>query len=260
METQQAREYYNSFGPAVAYVEIENKKGDIEIGTAYHVGEGVFVTARHVVDVRKIKKIGTVKNVMSGPEENGSYTVTAFAGELNIVSGPFFHSDENVDLACFMVDRKDLPAIPLGGHLDDWLGDEMVLHSTLILGYPRIPMSGGVNLFAAIAEVNTVVDKYTGGHPHFILSCMARGGFSGGVSINEYGFAMGVIVESLINDHAPAELGYFAVISVEPIYTMLSELEIMPECVKEMWYNDDGTNLWDKDYTVDIPEDNDEPF
>ena len=125
-------------------------------------------------------------------------------------------------------------------HLDDWIGDDMILHSTLVLGYPPIPFSNSPVLFTTKAEVNAVIDKYTGGRPQFILSCMARGGFSGGLSINESGFSMGVRAESLTKDNEPTELGYLSVIS---IYVNLSENEITPQCIKAEWDYGDGTNL-----------------
>src|SRR5450756_1397568 len=34
----------------MAYVAVKNADGGENIGSAFHVGEGVFVTARHVVD------------------------------------------------------------------------------------------------------------------------------------------------------------------------------------------------------------------
>ncbi|MBL3658768.1 trypsin-like peptidase domain-containing protein [Fulvivirga sediminis] len=260
MNTDKAREYFRRYAPSVAFIEVRNKLGDIEIGSAYHIGEGVFVTARHVLDVPKILKIATTVNQYSEVSD-GKQTLIDLACELKIEKGPFYHEDEAVDLACFIADKKDLPIVPLGSHLDDWIGDEMVLHTTLVLGYPPIPFSREPVLFATKAEVNAVIDKYTGGHPQFILSCMARGGLSGGLSINEYGFSMGIIVESLTKDNEPTELGYLSVISVEPIYVMLSHHEIMPQCIKIDWDYGDGTNLRDRsEQDFDNREANDEPF
>ncbi len=220
----------------------------------------MFITARHVIDVPQVLKVATTVNQYS-KFDNGMQSLLDIAYDLSIEKGPFYHPNEDVDVACFIVDKKDLPIVPLGSHLDDWIGDEMVLHSTLVLGYPPIPFSDRPVLFATKAEINAVIEKYTGGHPQFILSCMARGGFSGGLSIHENGFSMGIIVESLIKDNAPAELGYLSVISVEPIFVMLRHHEIMPECVRADWYYDDGSNVWDKDQpSNNAAEDNDEPF
>lgn len=245
MDTSTARKYYEDYAPSIAYLEIEDRNGTVEIGTAYHIGEGIFVTARHVLDVPKILSIATTVSSFIN-NEDGSKTLDRLASELKIVDGPIFHPDENVDVACFIANRKDLPSVPLGTHLNDWIGDEMVLHSTLVLGYPPIPFSSKPELVATIAEINAVIDKYTGVHPQFILSCMARGGFSGGLSLNEYGFSMGVIVESLGRDNQPTELGYLSVISIEAIYTMLAHYKIMPDAIRQMWVNEDGTTIWDE--------------
>jgi len=244
MLTNLARKYFQEFSASVAFVEILDKNGDSQIGSAYHIGEGVFVTARHVVDVAKIKQVGfnpRFVNEIVGDK----FEIFPIKPDLNIIQGPFFHPDPTIDVACFKCDNDQLPAIPLGSHLDDWIGDELILTSTLVMGYPPIPFAKDPLLVATIAEINAIVDKYTGGHPHFVLSAMARGGFSGGVAISEYGFAMGVVTESLTENHNPTELGYFSVISVEPIYVCLAHHKIMPNCVKEMWIDLDGSSIWD---------------
>ena len=245
MDTELTRTLYETYASSLAYVEIENSKGDLGIGSAYHIGEGVFVTARHVVDVPKIRLIATTE--FQYDSTKASRTRISAPGQINIVKGPFFHPDPDVDVACFVSDNNKLPSVPLGTHLDDWIGTEMVLHSTLIMGYPRLPFTKEPVLVASIAQVNAVIDKYTGGHPHFIMSSMARGGFSGGLCLNEYGFSMGIITESLIQDNNPTELGYLSVISVEPIYVCLSHYNLMPQEVKVDWMNNEGKSIWDKE-------------
>lgn len=59
--------------------------------------------------------------------------------------------------------------------------------------------------------------KYTGGHPHFIVSTMARGGFSGGPDELIGTATLGIVTEGLAKDGQAAELGYTAVLTVEPI-------------------------------------------
>ena len=74
------------------------------------------------------------------------------------------------------------------------------------MGYPPVPFSKEPLLVSTLAEVNAVVDKYTGGHPHFIVSALARGGFSGGIALTEEGHTLGVITESLGQNGKPEEL------------------------------------------------------
>jgi hypothetical protein len=235
MDTITARRFYNKYGPSVAYTGIEVTNQNISIATAYHIGDVVFITARHVVDVFKIRKIATTKNPCSNNEDESS-TIVGSASELNIIKGPFLHPKEDVDIDCFIVDKKDIPAVPLGSHFDDWISDDLELHSVPVIGYPPIPLSENPALIVTKAETNAVIDKYVERHPHFIFSCMSGGGFSGGVPLNEYGFSMGIIAESLVRDYQPSELGYLSVISLEPINIMLDYHNIMPMNLFSLWY------------------------
>lgn len=239
---------YKTYAPSIAYIEVRNNEGDTNIGSAFHIGEGIFITARHVVENKNIISIGNTESWYR-PNPNGlvhinngkeRYDLIAPC-EGRIISGPYYHADDSIDIAALIVEGLDVPSIPLGGHLDDWINDsDFVLNKVIVMGYPPIPFSKKPLLFTARGEVNTIVDKYTTRHPHFIISIMPRGGFSGGVCISEWGFALGVVTESLLFNTTITELGYMAVLSVEPIYVCLQQNRIMPELLKEGW---DG--LWD---------------
>lgn len=41
---------YESYRGAMAYIEVKLPNGDISIGSSFHLGEGIFITAKHVVD------------------------------------------------------------------------------------------------------------------------------------------------------------------------------------------------------------------
>lgn len=242
------RELYDRYAAAVAYVDVRLPTGDRSMGTAFHVGEGVFVTARHVVENVEIEAIATTVDRYE-PNQSGLTRIAGREGRFDqvpaaegrLTRGPFFHPDDSIDVAAFVVEGINCPSIPLGGHLDDWIDDDaFLLAEVLVLGYPPIPLSGRPVLLASRGEVNAVIDKYTGGHPHFIVSAMARGGFSGGPCLVEWGLVLGVVTEALSRAAAPTELGYLAAISVEPIYVCLAHHGILPACQKEGW---DG--LWD---------------
>lgn len=223
----------------VAYIASTDKVGDVGIGTCFHVGDGVFVTAAHVVRSRTITDIGfddgfTSLQLLEKPAHWGKKS----HGSVNLVSGPHFHPDETIDVACFKAEPFPNKAIPLGGHMDDWMGQfELVLHQVLVLGYPPIPFSDRPALVAARGEVNALIDKYSGAHPHFIVSCMARGGFSGGPALVAYNesderggtAALGLVTESLISGSQAAELGYMTVLTVEPIFYCLDWAGLLPE-------------------------------
>jgi hypothetical protein len=90
-------------------------------------------------------------------------------------------------------------------------------------------------LIGARAEVNAQVDLYDTDHVHFILSSMPRGGFSGGVAVSEYGFALGVVTRSLTSNYSPVEMGFMTVVGVEPIYDCLAEHLLLPDVQAEGW-------------------------
>jgi hypothetical protein len=237
-----ARTQFHNYRGCVAFIETADSHGDVGIGTCFHVGDGVFVTARHVIDGRKITEIGfddgySTLALVEKPEHWGKKA----HGSVNILSGPHFHQDSSIDVACFKCEPYPKQWIPLGGHLDDWMGQyELVLHPVLLLGYPPIPFSDRPALVASAGEVNALIDKYTGGHPHFIVSTMARGGFSGGPALVAYNednessgtAALGLVTESLAKNDQAAELGYTAILTVEPIYDCLDHYGLLPPSQK----------------------------
>jgi Trypsin-like peptidase domain len=246
------RELYERYAASLAYIAVESADGE-RIGSAFHVGEGVYVTARHVVAGSKIIRVAnTTDQRVPDPEgkgmihgKTGTFRFIP-ASEGQVVSGPYFHPNPAIDVAAIVVQGLEVPAIPLGSHLDDMLNDEaFVLASVLIMGYPPVPFSREPVLIAARAEINSVIDKYTGRHPHFVISAMPRGGFSGGVCLIEWDFALGIITESLITQGQATELGFMAVLTVEPIFECLAHNRILPSIQKEGW---DG--LWDREQSI----------
>ncbi len=257
MDTQQARDIFEKFSGAMAYISVENTDGIHAIGSAFHVGEGVFVTARHVVEGLRIREVATTERtyIDADPSEDTRVAIAepdgtkrpvhlVTAATLQIESGPHFHSDETVDVAIFRVREYDprLPWVPLGSHLDDWLGpNDFVLTEAVVFGYPPIPLTTSPHLVATRAEVNAQVDLRVCEHVHFVLSATPRGGFSGGLAVVEYGFALGVVTTSLLMNNKEPESGFFAVLSVEPILNCLADHKLLPECQAEGW--DDFWNI-----------------
>ena len=263
VDSGQAREMFTKYAAALAYVEVESPDGDLGIGSAFHVGEGVFVTARHVVEGRRINEICITESTyvpLTGPEAETTTTFIHQKGEevpvhwvrnrvLRLKAGPYFHPDPGTDVAVFQVHEIDpyTPIVPLGDHLDDWLGQsDFVLTEAVVLGYPPIPMTKHPVLVGARAEVNAQVDLYDSPNVHFILSATARGGFSGGVAFHEYGFALGLVTRSLLANEGASESGYMSVLTVEPIYECLSQHKLLPDCQAEIWdgfWNTDTLNF-----------------
>lgn len=73
------RQLFDRYAAAVAYVAVELPNGDQAIGSAFHVGDGVFVTARHVVEGRKILEIANTVHAYV-PDGAGLVTIDGRAG------------------------------------------------------------------------------------------------------------------------------------------------------------------------------------
>ena len=236
---QNPRELMQRYSGAIAYVAVATKTGDESIGTAFHVGNGVLVTARHVVDGNEINEIGCSKNCINLPDiwfrresENG---LSDFQQPANSIIGPLYHPDENVDVAIMVLDGLQRPVVPLGFHLDDWLDDSLILTEAIVMGYPPIPFARGPMLVTVRAEVSAIVDLRSNPHPRFVLSSMARGGFSGGPAISVYDFSLGVITDSLCHNNDVTELGYLTALSVEPILDALGFHKVLPDDIEASW-------------------------
>lgn len=152
--------------PCIARITVRTPDGDLSNGTAFHIGGGAFITARHVVDGNEfVELVG---------EDCG-------ATELS-VSSVHLPEEQQVDLALLDTDfslhhymertrviidergaeRDKLDQIPLGGHLDDWVGNELLLSRAYSFGFPVIPRSSGPVLTVVEAQVNAIIDRYDG--------------------------------------------------------------------------------------------------
>ncbi len=265
MDSHKAQELFVRYAPCMAYIAVRDAKGDESIGSAFHVGDGIFVTARHVVEGFAIDEVRPthelrrpLKEVIPEYTDEMIQTITdaigkpptwpVFQKSLRIIKGPFFHPDAAIDVAVFATEslHPGTPHVPLGRHLDDWIyRTNFVLSEALILGYPPIPLTREPYLVSSRAEINAVVTIAQNSKVHFIVSATPRGGFSGGLALCEYDFALGLISSSLMRDHTAAENGFMAVISVEPIYECLATHKLLPECQKVGWDDFWNTDNWD---------------
>jgi hypothetical protein len=262
VDSRLARRLFAENASAMAYVEVEGKgkdRGTKGIGSAFHVGEGIFVTARHVVEGKEITEIKITEHVRIDTRE---YLQEIFMGHvedefiqeyekkvrgnseqpvlwkhflkpLNLAEGPFFnHNEPNLDVAIFKV-RDIHPAggiIKLGIHWDDWVPRGLWhLADAIVLGYPPIPMVNEPRLIAAKAEINTFVVPRHAQAIHFLLSAIPRGGFSGGLALLENGDALGLVTQSFTQNNLPEQTGFFAVLSVEAIVSCLGVNKCYPE-------------------------------
>ena len=261
MDSLRARQLYVQHASAMAYIDVEKPDGIRSIGSAFHVGDGIFVTARHVVEGNQIIEIKITEPIAVSSREyftevmkldvtdeyieeyDARLTINGhpplfkhYMRELEIIKGPYFAENEHLDIAAFGV-REIHPAagvIKLGVHWDDWVFRGLWhLSDALILGYPPIPMVNQAMLVAARAEINTFVVPRHVQAVHFILSAMPRGGFSGGVAIHEDGVALGVITSSFLSNNMPEQLGFLAVLSIEAIVNCLQRNGLYPDIQKQ---------------------------
>lgn len=221
-EKNRFHETYMRAAGAVAYVAIIDKKGDEGIGSAFHIGDGVFVTARHVVDGVTIKEIATTK---SAHLREGAEDKMVPPRLLKIIDGPYFGRDD-LDLAVFKVDLGSipLPSITVSDHTDYSLSEyDLVLSDVLIVGYPPIPFTTVPCQVVTLGQINAVVRVWHSTALHFITSAMARGGFSGGVALDRSGLALALVTDSLGQGDMPVETGYMSLLSIEPAVDLAAE-------------------------------------
>lgn len=232
---------------ACASVEVRLADGSLSIGAAFHVGDSVFLTARHVLEGNEIVKITPstsgyllksdaphAKNAPKvtmhyGDEETEIYNLRH--GTVALADEPIFHSNSDVDVAAFRLTGldPDTPELTLGGHYDDWINDEQwLLTKGIAFGYPPIPMSRDATLVVDTVTVNAVVDTYRDRYVRFAVSGIPRGGFSGGPVWHEWGFVLGMITESLEYQGDNTRLGYLTVLSIESLRECLEEHSMLP--------------------------------
>ncbi len=75
---QTPHDLFVKYGPAMVYVAVKSADGLESIGPAFHVGEGAFVTARHVVEAKTILRIATTQHgyvPLSGDDAKNATTL-----------------------------------------------------------------------------------------------------------------------------------------------------------------------------------------
>ncbi len=206
---------------AVGRLIVRDPNGDPASGTAFHLGDGIFATAEHVIRDREIEHL-----LMDG------------TGRVLHVQERITPVDRRSDVALL---RTDLPlphtAIPLGYHFEAWMPETLPLTKVLLLGYPRIPWDGEGVLVATEAEVNAMFPHMHSPHRHLLLSSSAEGGFSGGPVVSEDGTLIGMVVEEVTGQARPTtqggdgalhQSGYCLAISVEPLVRLIATLPTRP--------------------------------
>jgi hypothetical protein len=232
--SSEERALFDRFATGVAYVDVEDGAGDRQIGTCFHVGNHVFITARHVVEHRRIVKIATTNVGVSGAA--GAYTAAFTAGEATAIHGPYFHPKPEYDLAALRLPDLHAAQIPFLPIIDDQFENKLLLRTVVVMGFPRIPGSRSAVLVCARAEVNAAFTNYFDNQRVYVVSSLARGGFSGGPALTPPHHCLGVITRAMVTEEHPEELGFMAVVPPLPILELLDHHRIMPDYLRtEMW-------------------------
>jgi S1-C subfamily serine protease len=232
--------FYSRYSPCVIGLETEGPDGSRSMGTAFHIGDGYLVTARHVLEGRNV-----VSLVATAPASISLESLDAIYDpddrvDLALLRSDFslshYMNETRVMLGGTEVEKVD--HIQIGGHLDDWIDDGLVLMDVVIFGFPAVPTAREPVLVAAKGEVNAVIDPYIGAtHPLFVVSPIARGGFSGGPVLTADGWLLGVVTSSLNTNYEQAEQGFAAALTVEPLLHMLFDLQIFPGSNRQLMYH-----------------------
>ncbi len=235
----------------VVFVEVLKPDGAPDIGTAFHIGKGYFVTAKHVIEGNRILKIG--QEDMSAKTEilpsGDARRSTTHPGFEVLGDNLSWFGHPECDLAIIQV-KGDVgqrgpadglaPAMELADHADVLSAGELLTRSVQVFGFPRIPMSFDriPPLVVVPGVISAVMQNHGDRRRHFILSAMARGGFSGGpvflmenVTVRtsaerlraNSSTAIGVVVWSRRAERAGEDLepGFVDAISIENVYQII---------------------------------------
>jgi hypothetical protein len=226
------------------YLAGQGKDGEHGIGSCFHLGNGLFVTARHVVENKQLLQIGRHDLSLKTSPDGGKTTTHGpflYKGKVKVS----FHPDEKIDIALIQLvedvrqkspPRNIYPWLILDGSREALTEGEILGEEVFVLGYPPIPFNGdpdgNPNIVLLGGEIASVFLHRYAKRRHYVISGMARGGFSGGPVLSQSGDVIGVIVESLCeasnSQMSTTELGFLAAISTQAIVEALTAAEHDP--------------------------------
>lgn len=205
------RDVYLKARGAIAYVVVETMEGDESIGTAFHIGDGYFVTAKHVIEGNNTRELSITQplRVSTGYHDN-HLSDDIRPRMLKIIGDPIL-ADGDVDVAILRVEAAEfIPSIKLSSTDDIYQNEDVLLLSPVIcVGYPPIPLTTHPFQVAIDGKINALVKVRGSKYLTYVISATSRGGFSGGPLIDESGIAIGLVTESLVRDNNPVEAGFF---------------------------------------------------
>lgn len=192
---------FEKFKDSVIPIEGVKSNGDHDIGTAFYIGENMFVTAAHcVTELEKIRLL-----INDSPIR------------LNEVWLSAKDNPDIYDIAIIVAQAPDLRPFQLS--------NPNVLDNILLMGYPPIP---GMNpiLISEKASISTDLQRliqktakgqivsenamsYMSPMDYFIINARVKGGNSGSPVVNEYGKVVGMVFEIPFDSKGCSEGGRY---------------------------------------------------
>lgn len=178
--------------------------GEAGIGTGFLVAKDLVATARHVVEALKDIHIGGL-----GPKDVK-------------VANVRLPADNLLDLALLQLPEGSTSHLqPMRAACVPELLDEVV-----VMGFPPIYLTKNPYLVVNRGELSSMVEFYDG-MQGLVITCLLRGGNSGGPVLNRRGQVVGIVSRNLhqqVGPHEPSvneSLGYAAVIPIEWLVDLL---------------------------------------
>ncbi len=238
----QLKDLYFKYSWCLLKITVEDKLGKLQVGTAFHIGNGLIATSRQLVENKHIKSIE--------PEEGAGPVVikkTCLSkNEQNPVAilQTDFSLEKSFKLVSFNLNDKTVPSeeckasyLPLEETLDDCVGKELILTKCLIIGYPQIPKVLQSTLFAVATYVNAAIYSDSRPYVHYILSSVPREGLDGAPVISEYGFGLGMFTTPFTELGTVNGSCFSAAVSVQPFYEVFDEYKLRPEGISDEFWN-----------------------
>ena len=177
-----------------------NANGDEDIGTAYYIGDNMFVTAAHCINGLK------TMNLLLDDSYPISLKEVWFANDVD---------PQLYDVAIIVTDGEiDIPTLRFD--------EAVVLDPVIVMGYPPVPGMFPIQTTetatvgaliphqkSAIGEVVSPSKNYVSKLDYFIINARVKGGNSGGPVINSWGKVIGTVVETPFDSQGGALSGRY---------------------------------------------------